>query len=64
MTEQDRVVIDQPYMVCPACEEYWCVVQQMEVQTERLDAVLPLVSRTIYHLLAACPCGANWSNML
>jgi hypothetical protein len=52
----------QPMMVCPCCEERWCLVRQMEAVRDIVWSPL-LWSAPTYYLLAECPCGASWAGV-
>jgi len=56
--------IAQPMMVCPCCETYWCVVQQMEWELDIVPATVWGIPKYTYYLLASCPCGAQWAAMV
>jgi hypothetical protein len=65
MTEHDYP-ISQPIMVCPACEERWCVVQQMEIVRDTLPSLAPCLvvwTGPTYYLLTECSCGAQWAEI-
>ena len=48
--------IAQPLIICPACEDYWCLVLQMET-------VRSPIGPPTYYLLAECHCGASWAGV-
>ena len=54
---------DIMYALCPACEEYACVVKQMEVDDprQRWGLFVTADSRRKFHFLCGCPCGAHFS---
>jgi len=57
----DSYPIAQPMMVCPCCEEYWCIVLQMEAVPDHAPFHWPPL--VTYYLLAECPCGASWAGV-
>jgi len=64
MTEQINPIA-YPYMICPCCEEYWCLVEQLEVARGRYRPWGPITihEADVYYLLAKCPCGASWAGV-